>query len=168
MALSRYALHGDQNGVSVPMNRTIARHTKFTKCSRILKGLYPIRDILFFVSIRNPWDRYISWYLHWTKGEMSLVEFIFQHKKSLLLPSMKSFIDGMSDDLSLHYIRFENLQEDFDDLCDILDIPKQILPHYNQSKRNHYSSYYSIDARNFIAKQYEEDIEMFKYKFESN
>lgn len=133
---------------------------------KIIDKVHPIQDILFFISIRNPWDRYISWYMHRTKGRMSFDKFIF-HPKGLCLPSICSFATGMSDDLRLHYIRFENLEGDFDDLCDILNIPRQTLPHYHRHKRSHYSSYYNTDTRNFIAQQYEQDIETFKYKFES-
>lgn len=105
--------------------------------------------------------------MHHTKGRMSLNKFIFSHPRGLFLPSMQSFLAGMSDDLRLHYIRFENLQGDFDDLCDILNIPRQTLPHYHRRKRSHYSFYYNTDTRKFIAKQYEQDIESFKYKFQS-
>lgn len=61
--------------------------------------------------------------------------------------------------------RFENLQNDFDKICDIIKIPRSTLPHANKSSHKHYSEYYSDRTRKMIGKKYKEDIEEFGYNF---
>tara|TARA_B100000519_G_scaffold201447_2_gene217002 strand:+ start:959 stop:1591 length:633 start_codon:yes stop_codon:yes gene_type:complete len=78
-------------------------------------------------------------------------------------------LDWISDsngDLLIDYImRFENLQHDFDTVCDIIGIPAQKLPHLNKSKRKHYSECYDNEARKIVAEKYAKDIDYFGYKF---
>ena len=65
----------------------------------------------------------------------------------------------------LHFIRFENLQEDFDKICSTLNIPKTALPHKNASIREGYSSYYTDETREFVRNFYREDLQYFGYEF---
>ncbi len=61
--------------------------------------------------------------------------------------------------------RFENLQTDFDFVCDKLGISKHQLPHSNKTRHKHYSEYYSGDTKKMVAKRYARDIEYFGYEF---
>lgn len=63
--------------------------------------------------------------------------------------------------------RFENLQEDFDYICDKLNIKTTQLPVLNKTNHTHYTDYYTDQTREFVDKIDREMISKFEYTFET-
>jgi len=129
-----------------------------------------------FSFVRNPWDRVISWIRYRDKrwklygGELN---------PSIIKEEMNKN-PGNSQTASYHYFlfsncgkillpkyigRFENLQEDFNIVCDKIGIPRQELPHKNKTRHKHYTEYYDNETMEIVAEKYAKDIEMFGYEF---
>ncbi len=130
-----------------------------------------------FTFVRNPWDLVVSEYFYINKNynvDFSFKEFIYLGEKIKSTKGFKWFIERgnhlkpqctfLSKDMDL-IVRFENLQEDFNIVCDKIGIPRQQLPHKNKSKHKHYTEYYDEETKQIVADRYAEDIEYFGYKF---
>ena len=127
-----------------------------------------------FTVARNPFDRAISMWKHesWVHIK-SFREFCNEiiserPKTDMQMWHIQDFYSHLFNNhifLLDHVIRFENLQEDFNTVCDKIEIPRQQLPHKNKSKHKHYAEYYDDETREIVAKKYAKDIEYFGYKF---
>ena len=128
-----------------------------------------------FAFVRNPWDWRVSLYKYICKSK--------HHPCHKLYKEYKDFADYIKNTkyvntrLQFEYIsdnneviidyvgRFENLQEDFNIICDKIGIPQQQLPHKNPTKHKHYTEYYDDETRQIVAERYAKDIEYFGYEF---
>ena len=137
-------------------------------------------DYFSFAFTRNPWDRLVSAF-HYIKrggineydqrmcdkyiGGISFTEFVLKYQKKM--PPVThfcfqwKFLDGDVDFVG----KCENLQQDFNIVCDKIGIPHQKLPYKNKSKHKHYTEYYDDETRQIVAEKYTKDIEYFGYKF---
>lgn len=114
-----------------------------------------------FTIVRNPWDRLVSWYYHWTKinnSDMKFEDFAVQRKMPYKNLEKMNFI-----------LQFENLKKDWTKLCRRIDIPRVGLPHiqYNTNRPadKAYQEYYTDELRDLVASRQKEVIEKFDYKF---
>ena len=131
--------------------------------------------------IRNPWDRMVSRY-EWRRLIASLTftnekakkirnqEFKdFLEKQGIAMFSKWSYLDLMKDNngnLAIDFVgRFENLQNDFDIVCDKIGIPRKQLLNTNHVKRKNYTEYYDDETREMVAQGCQRDIEYFGYQF---
>ena len=134
-----------------------------------------------FTFVRNPWDRFVSAYFcDWGMlrrnplprrriiarlGSVGFKDFVKHHSDhyewSRFYKSQMDWIVSNYDFIG----RFENLQEDFNVVCDKIGIPQQELPHKNKTNHKHYTEYYDDETREIIANWSAGEIEMFGYEF---
>ena len=132
-------------------------------------------DGLFkFTCVRNPWERMISFYFSPHRRTVSWDRRNFVE----LVKNVEPVANFVSSDKNAEqgqdcfenidcYIRFEELNQDFEDVCARIGIPLARLPQRNASKHQHYSSYYDYDLIQLVRERFDEEIRFFEFKFES-
>jgi len=155
-------------------------HEWTMKHSRIHELNIQHQNFFCFAFVRNPWDLMVSSYNWWTQN-VKLSE-RKDHGQLLKTKGFESFIKTNSSYINecyhgregqLYWLgdkanfigRFENLQNDFNIVCDKIGIPQQKLPHKNSTKHKHYTEYYDNETKSIVAEKYAKDIEYFGYKF---
>ncbi len=129
-----------------------------------------------FSFVRNPWDWQVSLYYF-----MMQTKHHRQHKLVSKMKNFEEYLDWRINkdlDFQKHFVcdakgkflvdfvgRFENIQTDFDIICDKLFIPRFRLPVKNTSNHLHYKEYYTDTTRKWVAEAFKEDIELFGYDF---
>jgi hypothetical protein len=123
-----------------------------------------------FTCVRNPWDRMVSYYFTPTQNVTAWDRKKFRKAILKVLPVADYLrLDRGKEDpfANVNYIiRFENLVEDFRNVCAALDISRTTLPRYNSSQREHYSKYYDDELRELVRARFAAEIERFGYTFE--
>lgn len=148
-------------------------------------GFGKYSDYFIFASCRNPYERVVSaWnYLQRdfdTKYKRSFPKGLSFKDTLLNLPEQKEgvydyahitecqtdcILNSSGTPITDMIIKFENLQEDFNIVCDKIGIPHQQLPHKNKSKHKHYTEYYDDETKQIVAKRYAKDIVYFGYEY---
>jgi len=65
-----------------------------------------------------------------------------------------------------HICRFENLEQEWLDLRQLLGVPLRPLPLVNPTKHKPYQSYYTPRTRGLITRHFAEEIDVFDFQFE--
>ena len=147
---------------------------------------YPkyLRDRIFsFTIVRNPFDRIVSAYSYLTQklGNIHDIEFYEEHlskhqnfnefvkdfETNPILQDWVHFIP-MSDFIApeIRFVgRYENLQNDFDIICDAINVPKVELERRNASQHAHYSEFYNAESIKIVENFYQKDLDKFGYSF---
>ena len=169
-----------------------SRKKKFKQHCTIsqLRNVYNIKiaEYFSFTFVRNPWDKVVSDHFYWQRKESPFKKILkgTTIKDYLLCRNGYEFMNHLDNNLGradhfccqhkyiidqnkkniVNFIgRFENLQQDFNIICDKINMPRVKLPHLNKSKHEHYSQYYDAETREIANKKYAKDIEYFGYKF---
>lgn len=125
-----------------------------------------------FSVIRNPWDRFISGWKYCTTTRHRSLHDVLANLPSeghdyrhLSRPQHAILYDEMGRLIVDYLIRFESLQQDFDQVCDIIGKPRRVLAHANRGARAHYSDYFDDDSRRIFLRHFGRDVELFEYEY---
>lgn len=157
-----------------PKLRIERNHSSCSVCEYLLNDF--VCDKFFkFAFVRNPWSRVVSrytWGLNITNNNLVLndkkINSFDEYVQNMEYDGFYEFLQSQSDFTDgCDYIgKCENLQEEFDIICDKIGIPHYKLPIRNSSTHKHYSEYYTKETEQIIAERYKNDIEKFDYTFE--
>tara|TARA_B110000444_G_scaffold260638_1_gene308413 strand:- start:1279 stop:2544 length:1266 start_codon:yes stop_codon:yes gene_type:complete len=139
-----------------------------------------------YAFVRNPWDRLVSAFFYlkgggnWLPDEEDYEKYLAKYSNftDMLLnwdddilnqchiKEQYKWICDDEENIIVDFVgRFENLQEDFNVVCDKTGIPRNQLPHTNKTKHKSYTEYYDDETKQIVAEKYAKDIEYFGYKF---
>ncbi len=140
-----------------------------------IRNTYPKKFIKYlkFAVIRNPWERVLSWVryrdLKQNRTEGTVAERLTQDLQlndHFFMVRSFHWMLFIEDRLQMDFIiRYESLQQDFDQLCSLIGHPQLTLPHINRTKHDHYRKYYDDHSRELVARWFKKDIKHFGYKY---
>jgi len=149
----------------------IRKHSSLAEY-QVQLGAETIDPLFKFTCVRNPWERMISFYFSPHRGDVSWNRDQFITLLGQVKP-VRDFVSTVSDDQQKDcfenmdfYLRYENLDQGFEQACERVGIPYETLPRRNVSSRDHYSSYYDDDLIEMVGRRYEEEIRHFGFEFE--
>lgn len=128
-------------------------------------------EFFSFAVVRNPWERVVSnfFYLQsinhpMLKGAKTPREWVISHNIWCYPAAYYITIEGAV--AVKRVLRYENLQNDFNQLCGHIGIPQVTLTSSNRSAHAHYSTYYDDESCEIVAEVFKDDIELFGYGFD--
>ena len=140
-------------------------------------------QVFTFTVIRNPWDKVVSQYKFRTKTNKSKMKDnpisfkdwvvkVFDENdpyyygcRPLNFAPQTYWLKDFDGEINLDYIiQFENLNEDFKEVAEIIGVDPN-LPHLNSTKKTGYRDFYDDKTKKIVEKWFEEDIETFGYTF---
>ena len=149
-------------------------------------GEVPLKARFVFAFVRNPWERAQSLYHHIIqhgqnrKWEQEIPRYQQQGLNDWIVNDMEKWIvyatswhhngniyqqSSWIAGYNMDFIgRYENLQNDFNHVCKILNIQCK-LPHALKTQHEHYSKEYTDTGREKIAQLFARDIKRFDYGF---
>ena len=97
----------------------------------------------------------------------SFKDFLKNHLDQFELKTQLYWITNKKEEIPMDFIgRFENLEDDFSYVADVLIIANENLPKLVVGDGQHYSQFYDAEMKDIIYKRYREEIFFFKYDFE--
>ncbi len=159
----------------------ITKHSTLSDYKKVIESEI-FEKLYIFSTVRNPWDMMISFYFSPHRGVKEWDRERFKYlinKVATLRTYIKNttifsekisppeiILSSKAVDSDIDFImRFEFLNDDFKQVCEILNIPFLPLPHRNKSNREHYSRYYDVELIKLVEDKFKEEIELGRYTY---
>ena len=129
-----------------------------------------------FAIVRNPWDWQVSLFKYMQKEEghhqhelankFQCFDQYIEWRCAEDVRFQKDFIYSSEGELLVDFVgRFENLEQDFTEICQRIGIPSIQLPRINVSNTKPYRDFYNDKTREMVRATFEPDISLFNYSF---
>jgi hypothetical protein len=146
-----------------------------------------------FASVRNPWDRMVSWFMFNCNDyradpeqskkykELGFKGWIMEgcphrgwsphhyaHQPQDPISQLSWIVDKENNIIVDHIVRLESLQQDFEAIRHKLGLNRIMIPRLNTSTKRQFSDYrkyYDWETKEKVREMYREDVRFFKYEF---
>ena len=163
----------------------VTKHSNLKHYQEILEP-HIYQKLFKFATIRNPYERMISWYFsphrgvrEWVREDfinlVAEVPILRDYISLFTTTSLETMIKKLGLSINLKppkldrdldfLMRFESLDQDFKKVCHKIDIPYEPLPIRNQSERKHYATYFDEELKEIVDNKFREEIEFGGYDF---
>ena len=162
--------------------------SRFPRHSRIIAAKEKLPEDFFnglykFAVVRTPWDLQVSSYHHIKRerphvmeGHETFASFMqwkfnparaYQYHIDTSLQLQSDYLVDLHGNLLTNFIGYyENLQQDFDAICEHLAIATSILPHKRKATdRSSYQAYYTDKIKALVDNHFAQDIQLLGYTF---
>ena len=158
-----------------PLRLAHLKAREYVSCGHMTQEQY--ESYFTFSFVRNPWSRFVSLYralgfnMRFQFKLFILYEFnrtVTEGYTWLVRPQSDFIIDENGNPLVDFIGKFENLQNDFDKICNKIDLPQINLKHINKTIgtiNKPWQDYYDDETQDFVANLYKRDIDLFGYEF---
>ena len=127
-----------------------------------------------FCTVRNPFDRFVSYCRFINRdtqnmqtGALATMKKTIADKSIQRQPLFRPQIEFVTDEaenLLVDFVcRFENLQSDFEKVCEKLGFPAVRLEKVNSTDATNYQSFYDNELKEMTREFYRKDFEFFDY-----
>ena len=132
-------------------------------------GLNKFLDYFTFAFVRNPFSRIVSLY-NWIKSESAesnkidhpgTFENFIKNYENIYKNQLQADFIGAVDFVG----RFENLESDWKEVCNLLKVPYIKLDHYKKQNYGDYKDYYNDELISIVRGQFIKDLETFNYDY---
>ena len=135
----------------------ILRGQAHSKESAVLASVLRIGDETIVTTVRNPYDVIVTWWLRATRGEGSFVAFIREFDQKPQINDGEIFTHIKHCDVVM---RYEDLDQDFSGLMDILGLPRTVIPVDNMTPgKEPWQTYYDDEALEAVNLRFGVEIE---------
>lgn len=120
-----------------------------------------------FMAVRNPYDRFVSAWKFLPLPEDPHEAISRKNTRAIRYHLTRPQMEGLELSDIDYFIHFENLEEDFWRLCNIIDIPRQYLGIHRTSEHNHFTEYYDYRLASKVYEMFERDFKLLGYDKDS-
>lgn len=169
---------GHRLGVKFP------RHARAIAAQEMLP--HELYQRLFkFAYVRNPWDLQVSSYHHIRRERPHLMAHIqdfesfldwkldperpYQYHVDTSVQLQSDYLSDLHGNLIVDYVgHYENLADDFREICRRIDIAPPPLPHKRKAsdRERDYRDYYNDRTAELVARHFRRDIDVLGYRFD--